>query len=42
MPSRNLFSFQIVGFHHHDGVLVLGKLKVADALEFVPGTQSLR
>ena len=26
-PSRNLFSFHIAGFQHHDGALVLGKLK---------------
>lgn len=35
-PSRNLFSFHIAGFQHHDGALVLGKLKAGDTLELVP------
>lgn len=35
-PSRNLFSFHITGFQHHDGALVLGKLKAGDTLELVP------
>ena len=35
-PSRNLFSFHIAGFQHHDGALVLGELKAGDTLELVP------
>ena len=35
-PSRNLFSFHIAGFQHHDGALVLGDLKAGDTLELVP------
>lgn len=35
-PSRNLFSFHIAGFQHHDGALVLGDLKAGNALELVP------
>lgn len=35
-PSRNLFSFQFAGFHHHDGALALGELKASDVLEPVP------
>ena len=35
-PSRNLFSFHIAGFKHHDGALVLGELKAGDTLDMVP------
>ena len=35
-PSRNLLSFHIAGFQHHDGALVLGELKAGDTLELVP------
>lgn len=35
-PSRNLFTFHISGFQHHDGALVLSKIKVGDALVLVP------
>lgn len=35
-PSRNLFTFHIAGFQHHDGALVLSKIKVGDALALVP------
>ena len=35
-PSRNLFSFHIAGFQHHDGALALGELKASDTLELVP------
>lgn len=35
-PSRNLFTFHIAGFQHHDGALVLSQIKAGDALELVP------
>ena len=32
-PSRNLFTFNIAGFQHHDGALVLNELKAGDTLD---------
>lgn len=34
-PSRNLMSFYIAGVKHHEGALVLGEIKVGDALDLV-------
>ena len=35
-PTRNVTSFCIAGFKHHEGAFVLGKLKVGKKLELVP------
>lgn len=35
-PSRLIVSFHVAGFQYWDGALVLGDLKVGDALEIVP------
>ena len=35
-PSRNLFTFNIAGFQHHDGALVLNELKAGDTLDLEP------
>ena len=35
-PSRRISTFHIAGFQHHDGALVLGKLKPGKRLKLVP------
>ena len=35
-PSRNLLTFHIAGFQHHDGALVPSKIKAGDVLALVP------
>lgn len=39
-PSRKLTSFHIRGFQHWDGVLVIGNMKVGDALDLVAETDN--